>query len=633
MASRILTAPDGSGTAVLGKTLTGVLLDACAAHSNDRALNHPRGGRWQSWSLEQFRIEAEEIGFGLLAVGIRPGDHVAMFMESDVYFCLADMGCLMIRAIDAPIYLTHKDEQIRFVLEHSGSRALFVSDYEKLEQILPLIDGNEDLEVIIVAEPEGRGASAGVEGHRILTLEQLRAEGRTRREERPDELAQLMSEIEPDDIATIIYTSGTTGTPKGVMLSHENISFDALTSFSGLPDYQSGSSGEIALSFLPLTHIFARALHYGYLASGTTVYFTTPEDLSRDLKRVRPTVFASVPRLIEKVYGRILERATEMSGLRKHLLTWALNLARQFEIGRRPGSWWSIQHSLADKLVYGKWREALGGRVKYIIAGGAALNANLANMFAAAGVMILQGYGLTETSPVIAYNRPHMNRAGTVGVPIPGVEVTLGEDNEILTRGPHVMKGYYKDDDRTEGTIDEDGWLHTGDVGEITDDGFLVITDRKKDMFKLSTGKYVTPQPLESELTAHPLIEQAVVVGAGYRFCTALIFPSQDALRVLARSRGLNPDTDAAELLEHPVIRERFQELVDGANRLVDHWSEIKRFALVPAHVTVENGMLTPTMKVRRPQVREAFEQEIRSLYEEASQGEGSHESTVAMDG
>lgn len=631
MPNDILTAPADSGTAVLGKTLTQVLFDACERYDNARALNHARGNEWQTWSLSQFRTEAEEVGLGLLAAGVKEGDHVALFMESDVYFCLADMGCLMVRAIDVPIYLTHKDEQIRYVIEHSESRVLFVSDHDKLRQIAPLLEHLDELHLVVVAEPKGEPPEV-TSRLTLWTLNELRAEGRKRQKSNPDELRTLLDAIRPDDLATIIYTSGTTGTPKGVMLSHENISFDALTSFSGLKDYRPGAQGEVGLSFLPLTHIFARALHYGYLGTGTSVYFTTPDDLSRDLKRVRPTVFASVPRLIEKVYGRILERVTEMSGIRKRLLNWALDLARQYELGSEPSRAWALQHRVADPLVFSKWREALGGRVKYIIAGGAALNASLANMFAAAGVMILQGYGLTETSPVITYNRPNMNRAGTVGVPIPGVEVRLGADQEILTRGPHIMKGYYKDDERTREVIDEDGWLHTGDVGEITDEGYLRITDRKKDLFKLSTGKYVTPQPLESELVAHPLIEQAVVVGAGYKFCTALIFPEQGALQVFARSRGLDAEAQVEELLENPIVRERYQQLVDDANRTVDYWSEIKRFSLVPAHLSVENGLLTPTMKVRRSQVREKFEAEIRGLYEETPEREGPRQSAPVLD-
>ena len=631
MASQILTAPPNSGTKVLGKTLTGILDEACRQYSNERALNHPRGSGWQTWSLNRFSEEADEIASGLLCSGLEQGDHVAMFMESDVYFCLVDMGCLKARLVTVPIYLTHKEEQIRYIIEHSESKILVVSNYDRLREVLPQVKGIETLDFIAVAEASGKPPEGKIDLP-IRTLSELKSAGRKRIAEEPEELHGIGASITPDDVATIIYTSGTTGAPKGVLLTHENISFNALTSFSGLSDYQSGSSGEVAVSFLPLTHIFVRTLHYGYIATATTVYFTTPDDLSRDLKRVRPTVFASVPRVIEKVYGRILETATQLTGPRKRLLNWALDLASEYEIGTEPSRLWKFRHAVADRLVYQKWRDALGGRVKFIIAGGAALNAGLANLFAAAGVTVLQGYGLTETSPVITYNRPELNRAGTVGVPIPGVEVKLGEGNEILTRGPHVMKGYFKDDKRNAEAIDDDGWFHTGDVGEITPDGFLRITDRMKDLFKLSTGKYVTPQPLESELGAHPLIEQAVVVGAGQKYCTALIFPDQDRVRILARSRGLDADRSIEELIADPVIRERYQELVDHANEKVDHWSEIKRFALLPDHVTIENGLLTPTMKIRRSEIRKAFEQEIRALYEDVEASHSDQEGTAVMD-
>lgn len=616
MSSKILTAPPDSGEAITGKTLTQVLFEACARYQNDRAFNHPRGDDWEVWSLQRFRDESEEIGLGLLQAGLEPGDRVAMFMESDVFFCLADMACLMVRLVDVPIYLTHKDDQIRFVLEHSEAKAVFVSDDEKLARIAPVLSGLSSVKTIIVAESEGAQPELP-EGIHLSTLAEVRDAGRARRNDRPDELPNILKSIKPDHLATIIYTSGTTGMPKGVMLSHENISYNALTSFSGLSDYKKGPDGEVGLSFLPLTHIFARTLHYGFVGSGSTVYFTTPDDLSRDLKRVRPTVFASVPRLLEKVYGRILERVNEMSGVKRRLLTWSLELAKQYEIGKRPGIVWRAKHRVADRLVFSKWREALGGRSKYIIAGGAALNARLANVFAAAGVTVLQGYGLTETSPVITYNRPQLNRAGTVGVPIPGVEVKISDDGEILTRGPHIMKGYFRDDERTAEVIDREGWLHTGDIGEITPEGYLKITDRKKDLFKLSTGKYVTPQPLESQLTSDPLIEQAIVLGLGHKFCTALIFPDQDSLRTFARSHNLDDDAPIDELVANPEVRAKYQELVDQANSTVDHTSEIKRFALVPDHLSAESGLLTPTMKVRRSALREKFSSHIDALYSE----------------
>jgi long-chain acyl-CoA synthetase len=318
------------------------------------------------------------------------------------------------------------------------------------------------------------------------------------------------------------------------------------------------------------------------------------------------------------VYARIVERAATMTGIKKKLLIWALGLASRYELGKTPTGMYAAQLGVANRLVFEKWREALGGRVKYIIAGGAALSGQLANLFAAAGVNILQGYGLTETSPVISYNRPNRNRAGTVGEPIPGVEVKIATDGEILTRGPHVMIGYYLDDEMSRQVIDEEGWLHTGDIGEFTDDGFLRITDRKKDLFKLSTGKYVMPAPLESRLAAEPLVEQVVVIGQGEKFCAALIFPDQEVLLSTVRSRGMTTKT-MQELTEHPDVVAMYRELVDRANEGLDPWSTIKHFVLVPDRLSPENGMLTPTMKVRRSRVRDRYEGVIRNLYDEAA--------------
>ncbi|ARA95037.1 AMP-dependent synthetase [Rhodothermaceae bacterium RA] len=607
--------PPDSGQVVLGKTLPDLLYEACERYAETQAFYELRGDGWIPVSLASFREQAEDLALGLRGLPLERGDRVAMFMESDVPFCIVDMACLLGGLIDVPIYLTHAAEALQYVIAHAEARALVVSNLTLLAQIAPVLRDTPTVETVIVGELEPGGRVPVLPEHvRLATLREMQAEGRGVRAADPGRLASLRAQIHPHDVATIIYTSGTTGTPKGVVLTHENISFNALTSFSGLAGYTDGE--EVGASFLPLTHIFARTLQYGYLATGSTVYFTRPDRLSKDLQRIRPTFFATVPRVIEKVYGRILERATTLKGAQKQILNWAIALARRYELGREPKGFYKAQLALADRLVYVKWREALGGRIKYIISGGAALSGDLANFFAAAGIPILQGYGLTETSPVITYNRPHLNRAGTVGVPLPGVEVMIADDGEILTRGPHVMQGYFRDEERTREVIDDEGWFHTGDIGEFTDEGFLRITDRKKDMFKLSTGKYVVPQPLENRLVTEPLVEQAVVVGSGYKFCTALIFPEEDALRTFAASRGLDPAMPLEQLVREPVVLARYQELVDKANEGMDHWMQIKRFALVPAHLTVENGMLTPTLKVRRSRVREAFADQIRALYD-----------------
>ena len=619
MPSQIYTAPPDSGDAVLGRTLPSLLYDA-PYPSNPSAFNQPdEHGGWTPLSTDDFRTQAEDTALGLLDLGLERGSRIGMFMESDVPFCVADMGCLIAGFIDVPIYLTSSPEAIEYVINHAEAKALFVSSGEHLAELADLLHRTSEVKTIILAEP-GVGRPAGLpDGIEVMTMAALQERGRARRDE--GAIQRLLGEIDPGDVATLIYTSGTTGTPKGVVLTHENISYNGLTSFSELGNYVGGTNNEKAISFLPMTHIFARTLHYGYVYYRTSVYFTTPEGLGEDLKKVRPTTFATVPRVLEKVYSRIREKAATLTGVKKQLLQWALDLAGRYELGREPAGLYALWLKLADLVVFRQWREALGGRVKYVICGGAALNADLANIFAAAGVQVLQGYGLTETSPVISFNRPHQNRAGTVGTPLPGVEVMLADDGEILTRGPHIMQGYYKEEEKTAEAIDEDGWFYTGDVGEFTDTGFLRITDRKKDLFKLSTGKYVMPQPLENELTAEPLVEQAVVVGAGHKFCAALIFPDQDTLRVFARSRGISAGDSAETLIEHPAVRQRYQELVDEANRGMDHWSTIKRFTLVPAHLTIDNGLLTPTLKVKRREVHERFADEIKALYDEAERG------------
>ncbi len=613
--ARIYTAPPGTGTLTLGKTLPALLYDTATRLDNPTFMNQPRpGGGWDAMSVSQFRQASEEIALGLLALGLERGDRVALFMESDRHFALADMGCLIAGLVDVPIYLTHADEAIRYVIEHAGAKALFVTGEAELRQVAPLLPGTE-VQTVIMAEG-AEGATGQPAGVAVQTLDALRAAGQAHHSD--EAIAQLRARLGPHDLATIIYTSGTTGTPKGVMLTHENISSNGLASINGLGDFRDGD-GETGLSFLPMTHIFQRTMHYCYVAYGTSIYFCKPEEVGARLREVQPTTFATVPRVLEKVYAGLLEKAETLTGVQGTLMRWALALARRYRLGDPPTGRYKLELALADRLVFKKWRAALGGRIKYIIVGGAALSPEIANIMAAAGIPCLQGYGLTETSPVITYNRPGRNRAGTVGEPLPGIEVKIADDGEIVTRGPNLMMGYYKDDEKTAEVIDDEGWFHTGDVGEFTDEGRLIITDRKKDLFKLSTGKYVMPQPLESRLTAEPLIEQAVVVGAGYKYTTALIFPEQAALRTFAERAGLDVSVPPETLLRHPTVVARYQELVDKANENMDSWNTIKYFRLVPDHLTIENGLLTPTLKLKRAAVRKRFEKEITDLYAETA--------------
>jgi len=617
MPGPIYTAPEDSGDPVLGKTLPDLLYDAVEAYENPRALNQPVGDSWTPLSLSDFRTQAEEVALGLRHLGLDRQDRVALLLESDVDFCRVDMGCLIGGLIDVPVYLSTSPEQMTYVIDHAEARALVVADRERLEVAAEIVPDLPRVETVILCNDDGSPRPELPNRVEVLTLDDVRERGRASVDDVSRAIEDLRSQIQPDDLATLIYTSGTTGQPKGVMLTHENISSNAMTSVQELEEFEEGADGEVIISFLPLTHVFARSLHYAFMARGVSVYFTSPDDLVSALPKVQPTAFASVPRVLEKVYAGIQKKITEMEGLQKTIGSWALGVARQYRLGEQTGLFYDLQKSLADSLVFSKWRQALGGRVKYIVVGGAALQADLANTLAAANITTLQGYGLTETSPVIAYSRPSRNKPGTVGEPLPGVEVRLADDGEILTRGPHVMKGYYKAPDKTDAVMTEDGWFHTGDIGEFDEDGYLKITDRKKDLFKLSTGKYVMPQPIENRLGSEPLVDKAVVVGNSQKFCAALIFPSEDQVRSKAGILGLDDTQPFEDLLDEPEIVEMYQSLVDQANEGMDHWSTVKRFALIPDELTIDSGLLTPTLKIKRPNIREAYADEIDALYDD----------------
>ena len=618
MPGPIHTAPSDAGPVALGETLPDLLYDACEAYENPKALNQPQAEGWTPMSLDEFRVQSEETALGLLDLGLERGDRVALLLESDVPFCVVDMGCLIAGLIDVPLYLSSSAEQMTYVTEHSEAKVLAVANPNRLEQAAEILPDLPNIETVILCEPgEEDGYPDLPDDVALVTLDEVRARGRNATEDQSASVQALRDQIDPQDLATIIYTSGTTGRPKGVMLTHENISSNALNSVGDLTGFENGPDGEVVLSFLPLTHIFARMLQYAFMLRGVSIYFVHPDNLVEALPKVQPTAFASVPRVLEKVYAGIRKKILGMEGLQRRIGEWALELAQEYEMDKSMPGTYELKRWVADRLVFRKWRAALGGRVKWIVVGGAALQPDLANTLAAAGITTLQGYGLTETSPVIAYTRPQRIKPGTVGEPMPGVEVRIADDGEILTRGPHVMRGYYKRPEKTDEVLTDEGWFHTGDIGEFDDDGYLKITDRKKDLFKLSTGKYVMPQPIENRLGSQPLVDKAVVVGSDRKFCATLIFPTEDQVRVEADERDLDPDASFKTLLQHSEIVEAFRSLVREANEGLDHWATVKRFALVPDELTIESGLLTPTLKVKRPEVQKTFATEIDALYYE----------------
>ncbi|MDJ0687464.1 MAG: long-chain fatty acid--CoA ligase [Xenococcaceae cyanobacterium MO_188.B32] len=656
--NKIERANPSSDSPILGRTLPSLLDEAVDRSPNHTAFNQWTEQGWKSISNQEFLTAAEELALGLLEQNLDRGEHVAFLMHSDVNFCLADMGCLLAGLIDVPIDLTQTLENIVFILRHSEAKALIVADLDLLAQVVPYLWDTPNLQTIIVAdvphnweqkrtqlltcdrdsaitkqEVESTKMSAeaclcipmllcqGREDRtcpelpqciQLLSLEEIRAQGKELWCEAQRQ--QLRSTIEPQNLATIIYIAGETGKPKGVMLTHENISADILTTFKTIPDLKPGVK-ETILSFLPLTHIFARALIYGHINYGHDLYFTTPNRAVKDFQQVRPTIVATVPRLLEKVYHKILDRGGKLKSWKRIIFNWALKLAQSYQLGKSPGLLDAFGLKLADKLVFSQWRKPFGGRLKYFISGGAALKAELANILSAAGMTVLQGYGLTETSSVICCNRDGLNRAGTVGLPIAGVEIAIAKDGEILVKAPYVMQGYYKNPEATQSVIDEEGWLHTGDLGEFTPEGFLTITGSKKDLFKLSTGKYVTPEPLESHVKQSPLVRQAVTVGLQRKFCGMLIFPDLDKLYERAMTMGWHLTT--ADLLKQPEIVALYQDLIDDANKQLPSWSKVKRFQLVDGNLTPENGLLDSNLKVKRAKVNEVFAAEIDSLYGE----------------
>lgn len=676
------------GEVLLGRTLPSLLEEACDRHPNSQALNEWTKKGWQALSNQELQKAAWEVALSLVDLALEKGDRVALLMHSDVHFCIADMGCLLAGLVDVPIDLTQTLENIIFILQHSQAKALIVSDLNLFSQVAPYLHSTPHLKIAIVADTDGQQSQHSPQPQwselppaiQVFSLLEIRAKGQALLSQSKQQ--QLRSQLAASDLATIIYIPGATGKPQGVMLTHENLSGNALAMFSGIPDLEFGAK-EVALSYLPLTHVFARVFLYGHICYGHSIYLTTPHQVIKHLEQVQPTIFATVPLLLERIYNKILEQAARATkpitqtkakhnlllrircelatqiprlrnskmqrfrlsslhwkfsplqfsvsasrwgeiAFRKRIYNWALNLAKRYEIGNPPRGRYALMLKLADKLVFWQWRSVFGGRLKYLICGGAALKAEIANLFAAAGIRIWQGYGLTETSSAVTCNRGQFNRSGTVGIPIAGVEVAIAPDGEILTRSPYITPGYYKNPEATQQLIDKDGWLHTGDLGEFTADGFLKITGLKKSRFKLSTGKYVTPQPIESKLEQSPLVAKAVAVGAERKFCAMLIFPNLDRLHSYASTIGINLPTQ--ELLKHPCIIATYQALVDQANCHLPHWSTVKRFQLVNATLTVENDMLTPDRQLKRANILKAFAKEIDAMYADA--GTQKHEIT-----
>jgi len=572
------------------------------------ALNHKQGGEWRPISSREFLTRSENIALGLASMGLGKGDRAAILAPNSPEWTITDAGCQLAGIIDVPIYTTLGPEQVRYILDDSGSRVLFIADEASYARVCDAIGGCRSIETVVFFNGAGGG-------EKIISFDELEELGREKRLRDPEAVDALARSSSAEDLATLIYTSGTTGEPKGVMLTHANL----LSNVRDASEHFAFTGTDTCLSVLPLSHVFERTGMYVYLRYGMRVYYAESIDKAPDnLREVRPTIFIGVPRIFEKLLERARLAALQSSRVRAGIFDWAIDVARAHarctSAGETVAVGLAAKHAFADKLVYSKFREFFGGRLRHCITGGAALPDDIYLIFTGAGVSIMQGYGLTETSPVVSSNVPGAIKVGTVGRPISNVAVRIAADGEIEVRGPGVMKGYYKREDSTREAFTDDGWFKTGDIGHLDDDGFLVITDRKKELFKTSGGKYIAPAHIEQMLRASRFISQAVLIGNGRKFPSALIVPDFDMLSSYARHKDLDRTTPA-ELCRHPKILDLFSRQIEETTASLGQFEKVKRFALLEQELTVERGELTPTLKIKRRVIDERYRDVIEQLY------------------
>ncbi|WP_395050959.1 AMP-dependent synthetase/ligase [Flavobacterium sp.] len=560
-------------------------------------------GVWVKTSTEEYIAKANAVSRALLRMGIQKDDKIALISSNNrTEWNVMDIGILQIGAQNVPIYPTISETDYEYILNHSGSIYCFVSDTEVLRKVNLIKQNLPNLkEVFSFDEIEG-----------CKNWKELLVLGEDKSNQNVVE--ERKSNVRPEDMATIIYTSGTTGRPKGVMLSHKNIVSNVLDSAVRIPFEKGKSRG---LSFLPICHIFERMILYLYQYYGVSIYFGESIDkISDNINEVNPTVMSVVPRLLEKVYDKIYSKGLQLKGIKRKLFFWAVDLGLRFEPYGANGFWYEFQLKIARKLIFSKWKAGLGGKLDLMVSGSAALQPRLARVFAAAEIPVMEGYGLTETSPVISVNdmRNGGFKVGTVGRIIDNVEVIIAEDGEILCKGPNVMMGYYKDEPLTNEAV-RDGYFHTGDIGEIDSEGFLKITDRKKEMFKTSGGKYISPQLLENAMKQSRFIEQIMVIGDGQKMPAAFIQPNFEFVREWEKLHGITVGSTNEEIIANPKVIERIQEEIDILNEKFGNWEKIKRFELTPDIWSIAGGHLTPTLKLKRKIVMEKYIDLFRKIY------------------
>jgi len=589
------------------KTLNELFNSAVGRFRDHEFLRFKIEGQWHSLKFVEVANRVRELALGLHALGIRQGDRLAIWSENRPEWNLADLATLANGAVDVPIYATQTRSQVEYILSDSDARALFVSS-AFVEDALEIASHLPRLEFVISLDKKSTSTS----------IEDLSEKGRAVDAVQPELYQKLWSGVDKESLATILYTSGSTGDPKGVMLSHKNLTTNVLNSRRWL---ELADQREVALTYLPFTHIFERGAWYLYTNIGAVIaYAESIESVARNLLEVRPTAMTNVPRMFEKIYAKILERGLDAGFPKRQIFLWALAVGRRWaeakDRGQRVGPLLALEHKIADALVFKKWREAVGGNVRLFISGGAPLAPEIGYLFSAAGLPILQGYGLTETSPSISCNTTTRNRIGTVGPIIDGVKVQIAGDGEILVKGETVMLGYYNRPIENGEAFTSDGWFRTGDIGHIDSDGFLVITDRKKDLIKTSGGKYVAPQRLESLIKSSRFVSQVVVVGNARKFVSALIVPNMELLLGYAEVKGIDY-TDSHGLIANPRIVDLIQRQVDKYTTEVARFEKVKKVALLEREFTTESGELTPTLKPKRSVIEKKYAAVIDRLYQE----------------
>ena len=591
-------------------TLISMLEHSIQHYGHKPALAHkPKGGTYQDISYTELGESVDAFRKGLTALGVQKDDRVALLSENRPEWAITDFGSLKAGAVTVPMFSTLTAAQVGYILKDSGSKIICVSTSRQLEKVTAIRDEVPTLEQIIVFDPiEGEPPAGVIQFEAVCELE---GQGQGIGVRNP-------SHANEDDTATIIYTSGTTGDPKGVMLTHANF----ISNFQACKSLIDVSDADVLLSFLPLSHVFERlGGHYVPLFSGAKVaYAESTFTVAQNMREIAPTVMLSVPRLYETMHDRILRAVQEGSPIKQKIFHWGVSVGSSvssaIQKGKKPSAILQLQQHIADKLVFAKLKAATGGRLRFFVSGGAALPQSIAEFFHAAGILILEGYGLTETSPVISMNHPTQWKFGTVGVPVPGVEVHIAEDGEILTRGPHVMKGYFNNESATAEVIDEEGWFHTGDIGIIDADGFVKITDRKKNIIVLSNGKNVAPQPIESELVQSPYIDQILLVGNERKNLAALIVPNFEALKAWASENNVATD-DLATMLETREVQQHIQDEI--RSRLTDFadFEQVRRFTLLDKEFSQEADEMTPTLKLKRNVIMERYKETIEEMYPE----------------